>query len=154
MGKELEKAGAHILGIKDMAGVCRPAAARALVQALKDEVGLPIHFHTHDTSGAGVASVLAAIEAGADAVDGAMDAMSGLTSQPSLGAIIAAVQHTERDSGIDPRRLAPFSRYWEGVRRYYAPFEAEMRAGTSMCTATKCQAANTPICANKPAAWG
>ncbi len=131
MGKELEKAGAHILGIKDMAGVCRPAAARALVQALKDEVGLPIHFHTHDTSGAGVASVLAAIEAGADAVDGAMDAMSGLTSQPSLGAIIAAVQHTERDSGIDPRRLAPFSRYWEGVRRYYAPFEAEMRAGTS-----------------------
>ncbi len=131
MAKELEKAGAHILGIKDMAGVCRPAAARALVRALKDEVGLPIHFHTHDTSGGAVATVLAAVEAGADAVDAAMDAMSGLTSQPSMGAIIAALQHTERDSGIHPQRLAPFSRYWEAVRRYYAPFEADIRAGTS-----------------------
>lgn len=131
MAKELEKAGAHILGIKDMAGVCRPAAARALVKALKEEVGLPIHFHTHDTSGASVASVLAAVEAGVDAVDGAMDAMSGLTSQPSLGAIVAALEHTERDTGLTHGRIAPFSRYWEGVRRYYAPFEADIRAGTS-----------------------
>ena len=131
MAKELEKAGAHILGIKDMAGVCRPAAARELVRALKEEVGLPIHFHTHDTSGASVASVLAAVEAGVDAVDGAMDAMSGLTSQPSLGAIVAALEHTERDTGLTHRRIAPFSRYWEGVRRYYAPFEADIRAGTS-----------------------
>lgn len=131
MAKELEKAGAHILGIKDMAGVCRPAAARALVKALKEEVGLPIHFHTHDTSGASVASVLAAVEAGVDAVDGAMDAMSGLTSQPSLGAIVAALEHTGRDTGLTHGRIAPFSRYWEGVRRYYAPFEADIRAGTS-----------------------
>ncbi|MBR4738146.1 MAG: pyruvate carboxylase [Rhodocyclaceae bacterium] len=131
MAKELEKAGAHILGIKDMAGVCRPAAARELVRALKEEVGLPIHFHTHDTSGASVASVLAAVEAGVDAVDGAMDAMSGLTSQPSLGAIVAALEHTERDTGLTHGRIAPFSRYWEGVRRYYAPFEADIRAGTS-----------------------
>jgi pyruvate carboxylase len=131
MAKQLEKAGAHILGIKDMAGVCRPAAARALVKALKEEVGLPIHFHTHDTSGGSVASVLAAVEAGVDAVDGAMDAMSGLTSQPSLGAIVAALEHTERDSGLTHGRIAPFSRYWEGVRRYYAPFEADIRSGTS-----------------------
>ncbi len=131
MARQLEKAGAHILGIKDMAGVCRPAAARALVRALKEETGLPIHFHTHDTSGGAVATVLAAVEAGVDAVDGAMDAMSGLTSQPSLGAIVAALEHTERDSGFSPGRIAPFSRYWEGVRRYYAPFEADIRAGTS-----------------------
>ncbi|MBQ6657402.1 MAG: pyruvate carboxylase [Ottowia sp.] len=131
MAKELEKAGAHILGIKDMAGVCRPAAARALVKALKEEVGLPIHFHTHDTSGGSIASVLAAVEAGVDAVDGAMDAMSGLTSQPSLGAIVAALEHTERDTGLTHGRIAPFSRYWEGVRRHYAPFEADIRAGTS-----------------------
>jgi pyruvate carboxylase len=129
--RQLEQAGAHIIGIKDMAGVCRPAAARTLVKALKDEVGLPIHFHTHDTSGGSVASVLAAVEAGVDAVDGAMDAMSGLTSQPSLGAMIAALENTERDTGLAFGRIAPFSRYWEGVRRFYAPFEADIRAGTS-----------------------
>ncbi|MBK1680977.1 pyruvate carboxylase [Rhodocyclus tenuis] len=131
MARQLEKAGAHILGIKDMAGVCRPAAAHALVKALKEEVGLPIHFHTHDTSGGAVASVLAAVAAGVDAVDGAMDAMSGLTSQPSLGAIVAALENSERDSGLTPARIAPFSRYWEGVRRFYAPFEADIRASTS-----------------------
>jgi len=131
MAKQLEKAGAHIIGIKDMAGICRPAAARALVKALREEVGLPLHFHTHDTGGGAVASVLAAVEAGIDAVDGAMDAMSGLTAQPSLGAIVAALQFTERDTGLTPARIAPFSRYWENVRRYYAPFEADIRAGTS-----------------------
>jgi len=131
MAKQLEKAGAHLIGIKDMAGVCRPPAARALVKALREEVGLPIHFHTHDTSGGSVASVLAAAEAGAHAVDGAMDAMSGLTSQPSLGTIIAGLAHTARDTGLTPARIEPFSRYWEGVRRQYAPFEADMRSGTS-----------------------
>ncbi|OUI87523.1 pyruvate carboxylase [Acetobacter sp. DmW_043] len=131
MAKQIEKAGAHILGIKDMAGVCRPAAIKTLVKALKEEVGLPIHFHTHDTSGGSVASVLAAAEAGVDIVDGAMDAMSGLTSQPSLGAVIASLQHTERDTGLTPERIAPFSRYWEGVRQSYAPFEADIRSGTS-----------------------
>lgn len=131
MAKALEKAGAHVLGIKDMAGVCRPRAARALVTALKEEVGLPIHFHTHDTSGISAASVLAAIEAGCDAVDGAMDAMSGLTSQPNLGSIVAALQGSERDTGVDLDALKSVSTYWEGVRRYYAPFEADMRSGTS-----------------------
>jgi len=130
IARQLEKAGAHVLGIKDMAGVCKPRAARALVGALRGEVGLPIHFHTHDTSGISAASVLAAAEAGVDAVDGALDAMSGLTSQPNLGAIAAALVGSERDPGLDPDSLQALSRYWEGARRYYAPFEADMRAGT------------------------
>jgi len=131
MARQLEKAGAHVLGIKDMAGVCKPRAARELVTALKQEVGLPIHFHTHDTSGISAASVLAAIEAGCDAVDGALDAMSGMTSQPNLGAIAAALAGSERDSGLDLAAMQSLSHYWEGVRRQYSPFEADMRAGTS-----------------------
>ena len=113
MAKALEKAGAHVLGIKDMAGVCRPRAAHALVKALKQEIGLPIHFHTHDTSGISAASVLAAIDAGVDAVDGAMDAMSGLTSQPNLGSIVAALQGSKRDTGVRTRRFKALSHYWE-----------------------------------------
>jgi pyruvate carboxylase len=131
MAKQLEKAGAHIIGIKDMAGVCRPRAITALVKAIKEEVGLPVHFHTHDTSGASIASVLAAIEAGVDAVDGAMDSMSGLTSQPSLGGIIASTEGSARDSGITLSQIRPVSAYWEGVRKYYSPFEADIRSGTS-----------------------
>ena len=131
MAKELEKAGAHVLGIKDMAGVCKPRAARELVRALKQEVGLPIHFHTHDTSGIAAASVLAAIEAGVDAVDGALDSMSGLTSQPNLGAIVAALSGSERDPKIDFEAMQQLSTYWEGVRKIYAPFEADIRSGTA-----------------------
>ncbi|MCG3170115.1 MAG: 4-hydroxy-2-oxovalerate aldolase [Pseudomonadales bacterium] len=131
LARQLEAAGAHILAIKDMAGVCRPRAARELVRALKQETGLPIHFHTHDTSGIAAASVLAAVEAGCDAVDGALDAMSGLTSQPNLGAIAAALAGTARDPGIDAQALQDVSQYWEGVRRQYAPFESDLRAGTS-----------------------
>ncbi|MCC6657606.1 MAG: biotin/lipoyl-binding protein, partial [Rhodocyclaceae bacterium] len=124
-------AGAHILGIKDMAGVCRPRAARELIRTLKQEVGLPIHFHTHDTSGIAAASVLAAVEAGVDAVDGALDAMSGLTSQPNLGSIVAALQGSPRDPGVDLDAMQAISLYWEGVRRSYAPFEADIRSGTA-----------------------
>ncbi|MBM3390999.1 MAG: pyruvate carboxylase [Betaproteobacteria bacterium] len=131
LAKQLERAGAHVLGIKDMAGVCRPRAARELVRALKQEVGLPIHFHTHDTSGISAASVLAAVEAGVDAVDGALDAMSGLTSQPNLGSIAAALQGAPRDPGIDLDAMQALSQYWEGVRRAYAPFEADIRSGTA-----------------------
>lgn len=131
MARALEQAGAHILCIKDMAGVARPRAIRALVEALRQEIALPIHFHTHDTSGVAAASVLAAIDAGVDAVDGAMDAMSGLTSQPNLGAIAAALAGSARDPGLRQDKLAEVSDYWEGVRRFYAPFEADMRAGTS-----------------------
>ena len=131
LARELERAGAHILGIKDMAGVCKPAAARRLVTALKQEVGIPIHFHTHDTSGIGAAAVLAAVDAGVDAVDGAMDALSGLTSQPNLGSIVDALHGHERDPGLDRAAIRRISRYWEQVREYYAGFESEIRSGTA-----------------------
>ncbi len=131
LARELQAAGAHIIGIKDMAGLCRPAAARALVAALKAETGLPLHFHTHDTSGISAASVLAAAEAGCDAVDGAIDAMSGLTSQPNLGSIAEALRHGERDPGIDTANLRRLSTYWEQVRQGYAAFESDIRSGAS-----------------------
>lgn len=131
LAKQLEQAGAQILGIKDMAGVCKPRAARELIRTLKQEVGIPIHFHTHDTSGIAAASVLAAVEAGCDAVDGALDALSGLTSQPNLGAIAAALAGSERDPGLDLDAMQGLSHYWEGVRRFYAPFEADIRSGTA-----------------------
>ncbi|MDE0174685.1 MAG: pyruvate carboxylase [Defluviicoccus sp.] len=131
LARELEAAGAHILCIKDMAGLCKPAAARTLVAELKREIGIPIHFHTHDTSGISAASVLAAVEAGVDAVDAAMDSMSGLTSQPSFGSIVAALRHSERDPGIDPDTVMMLSTYWEQVRNGYRAFESDFRAGTS-----------------------
>ncbi|HZH05504.1 MAG TPA: pyruvate carboxylase subunit B, partial [Lautropia sp.] len=131
LAKELERAGCHILGIKDMAGVCRPRAAAALVKALREETSLPIHFHTHDTSGAAAASVLAAVGAGADAFDAALDSMSGLTSQPNLNSIVAMLQGDERDPGLSHQALREISDYFEGVRRYYAPFESDIRAGTA-----------------------
>jgi pyruvate carboxylase len=131
LAKELKAAGAHILGIKDMAGLCQPRAAYTLVKTLKEEVGLPIHFHTHDTSGIAAASVLAAIEAGADAVDGAMDSMSGLTSQPNLGSIVEALRHGPRDSGLNPEHVRILSTYWEQVRHCYAAFESDLRSGAS-----------------------
>ncbi len=131
LARQLEAAGAHVLGINDMAGVCKPGAIDQLVRALKGEIGLPIHFHTHDTSGLSAASVLAAAHAGADAVDGALDAMSGLTSQPNLGAINAALRGTARDPGVDVTAMRQISDYWEGARRYYAPFESGIRSGTA-----------------------
>ncbi|HEU4531534.1 MAG TPA: pyruvate carboxylase [Steroidobacteraceae bacterium] len=131
LAKELQAAGTHVLGIKDMAGLCQPRAAGLLVKTLKEEVGLPIHFHTHDTSGIAAASVLAAIDAGADAVDGAVDALSGLTSQPNLGSIVEALRHGPRESGIDPDNLRIVSSYWEQVRHIYGAFESDIRAGAS-----------------------
>jgi pyruvate carboxylase len=131
LGRQLAAAGAHILGIKDMAGLCQPRAAQMLVRALKEETGLPVHFHTHDTSGIAAASVLAAVEAGADAVDGALDAMSGLTSQPNLTSIVEALRHGPRDPGVDPDQLRVLSDYWQQVRGLYAAFESDLRAGAS-----------------------
>jgi pyruvate carboxylase len=131
MAKELKNMGAQVLAIKDMGGLCQPRAAATLVKALKEEVGLPLHFHTHDTSGIAAASVLAAIEAGADAVDGAIDAMSGLTSQPNLGSIVEALRFGSRDSLLDPEKLRSISAYWEQVRRGYVAFESDIRAGAS-----------------------
>ncbi|MGB1236147.1 MAG: pyruvate carboxylase, partial [Planktomarina sp.] len=131
MAKQLEAAGAHVLGLKDMAGLLKPAAARVLVKALKEEVGLPIHFHTHDTSGISGATVLAAAEAGVDAVDAAMDAFSGGTSQPTLGSIVEALQNTDRDTGLDITAIRDISTYWEGVRAQYSAFESGLQAPAS-----------------------
>ncbi len=131
MARELEEAGAHIIAVKDMAGLCKPTAATTLIKALKEETGLPIHFHTHDTSGIAAASVIAAVEAGVDAVDLAMDSLSGLTSQPSFGSINAALMHTPRATGLKQDAVRAMSHYWEQVRRGYYAFESDIRAGTS-----------------------
>ena len=125
LAKELEAAGCHILGIKDMAGLMRPAAIRKLVSVLRDEVSLPIHFHTHDTSGIAAATILAASEAGVDAVDLAMDAVSGSTSQPCLGSVVTALQGSERDTELDPQAIREMSVRWEIIRRQYEAFESE-----------------------------
>ena len=131
MAKELEAAGAHVLGLKDMAGLLKPTAAKALIGALKQEVGLPIHFHTHDTSGISGATVLAAAEAGVDAVDTAMDAFAGGTSQPALGSIVEALAHTERDTGLDIAEIRKISGYWEQARAQYSAFESGLQAPAS-----------------------
>ncbi|MGM9612645.1 MAG: pyruvate carboxylase [Butyricicoccus sp.] len=128
LAKEIEKRGAHILCIKDMSGLLRPYAAKKLVTALKNEVGLPIHLHTHDTSGNQVAALLMAAEAGVDIVDTAIDSLSSITSQPSMNAVVAALAGQERDTGLDPARLQTLSDYWADVRLRYASFDHGMKA--------------------------
>ena len=131
LAKELEKMGAHMLAIKDMAGLCRPYAAKALVKALKDEIGIPVHFHTHDTSGINAASILQASEAGVDVVDLAIASMSGSTSQPNMNSIVAALQNTPRATGLDLDTLNEFSDYWEHVRPFYTPFDTAPKTGSA-----------------------
>ena len=131
MAKELEAAGAHMLGLKDMAGLLKPAAATVLIKALKEETSLPIHFHTHDTSGAAIATVHAATMAGVDIVDAAMDALSGNTSQPTLGSVVESLARTDRDTGLDIAAIRDISNYWEAVRDHYAAFESGMQAPAS-----------------------
>ncbi len=131
LAKELERMGAHLLAIKDMAGLCRPYAAQKLVKALKDEVGIPIHFHTHDTSGVNSASILRASDAGVDVVDLAIASMSGSTSQPNLNSVAAALQNTPRDTRLDLQALNEFSDYWEKVREVYAPFDTAPKTGSA-----------------------
>ena len=131
MAKELQAAGTHVLGLKDMGGLVKPDAARVLVKALKEETGLPIHFHTHDTAGIALASILAAADAGVDAVDCAMDALSGNTSQATLGTLVAALQNSERSTGLDPLAIRHISNYWESVRDHYAAFESGMQSPSS-----------------------
>jgi pyruvate carboxylase len=131
LAKDLERAGAHILAVKDMAGLLKPAAARVLFKALREETDLPIHFHTHDTSGLSAATVLAAIESGVDAVDAAMDSFSGNTSQPCLGSIVEALKGSPRDPGLDPAAIRKISFYWEAVRNQYAAFESDLKGPAS-----------------------
>ena len=129
--KELEKAGAHIIAVKDMAGLLKPAAARLLFKALREATDLPIHFHTHDTSGIAAATVLAAVDSGVDAVDAAMDALSGNASQPCLGSIVEALQGSDRETGLDAGWIRQISFYWEAVRNQYAAFESDLKGPAS-----------------------
>jgi len=131
LAKELEKMGAHMIAIKDMAGLCRPLAVRTLVKALREEVGLPVHFHTHDTAGTQAAAILQASDAGVDVVDLALASMSGSTSQPNLNSIVAALQHSPRDTQLDLDSLNEFADYWERVREYYHPFDTAPKTGSA-----------------------
>lgn len=130
LAEQMVDAGAHVIGIKDMAGLLRAGAAEKLVAALRDRFDQPVHVHTHDTAGGQLATLLAASRAGADAVDAAAAPMAGTTSQPSMSALVAALAHTERDTGIDLGAVGDLEPYWEAVRRVYAPFESGLAGPT------------------------
>jgi pyruvate carboxylase len=131
MAKELEQMGAHILAIKDMAGLLKPFAAFQLVKALKENIGIPVHLHTHDTSSNGSATLLMACQAGVDIVDAALSSLSGLTAQPNLNALVSALHGTEWDPQLNEEGLQRLANYWETVRDYYAPFESGLKSGTA-----------------------
>lgn len=131
MAKQLESMGAHILGIKDMAGLLKPYAAELLVRTLKSEIGIPIHLHTHDTAGTQAGSILKAAEAGVDAADAAMAAMAGGTSQPNLNTLVETLRFTDRDTRLPGEPLEEISDYWHGVRQFYRPFESTMHPATA-----------------------
>ncbi|MCH6229831.1 pyruvate carboxylase [Microbacterium sp. CFH 31415] len=130
LAEQIVESGAHILAIKDMAGLIRPAAAAKLVTALRERFDLPVHLHTHDTAGGQLATLLAASAAGVDAVDAAAAPMSGTTSQPSLSALVAALAHTDRDTGLSLQAVSDLEPYWEGVRHLYRPFESGLASPT------------------------
>ena len=129
--KELEGLGCHMLGIKDMSGLLKPMAATELISALKSELNIPIHLHTHDSTGNGVATLLMAAQAGVDIVDVAFNGIAGLTSQPGLNSLVAALELTKRDTGLDIIKLQKISDYWGEVRKYYSQFESGMRSGSA-----------------------
>ncbi|MGX1099294.1 pyruvate carboxylase [Amorphus sp. MBR-141] len=131
LAEDLDAAGCHVIAIKDMAGLLKPAAATVLVKALREVTDKPIHLHTHDTSGASAATLLAAVDAGVDAIDAATDALSGLTSQPCLGSVVAALARSPRDPGLDADAIRRISFFWEAVRNQYAAFEADLKAPAS-----------------------
>ena len=130
LAEEIVEAGAHVLAIKDMAGLLRAPAARTLVTALRERFDLPVHLHTHDTAGGQLATLLAAVDAGVDAVDGASAAVSGTTSQPSLSALVAATDYSPRETGLDLQAVCDLEPYWESVRKLYAPFESGLPSPT------------------------
>ncbi len=154
LAEQIVDAGAHVLAIKDMAGLLRPAAATTLVSALRSRFDLPIHVHTHDTAGGQLASYIAAWQAGADAVDGAAAPLAGTTSQPALSSIIAAAAQTDYDTGISLDAVGDLEPYWEALRKVYAPFESGMAARPVGCTAMRFPAVSCPTCTSRPRRWG
>ncbi len=155
LARELEHRGANLIAIKDMAGLCKPAAAERLIKALREEVGVPIHFHTHDIGGAQAASVLRGAEVGLDIADGAVASMSGLTSQPSLNALVESLRFTPRESGVDPMALIQMSQYWEEVRKLMRPSSRARARRQPISTCWRCPAASIPTCTSRPrpSAW-
>ncbi|HSI70319.1 MAG TPA: pyruvate carboxylase [Gillisia sp.] len=131
LGKQMEDAGAHILGIKDMAGILKPYAAEELIGALKSRINIPIHLHTHDTSSIQAATYLKAVEAGVDVIDVALGGLSGLTSQPNFNSIVEMLASEDRIPDINIEKLNEYSHYWEAVRSYYYPFESGLKAGSA-----------------------
>lgn len=127
LAKDIENAGAHILAIKDMAGLLKPYAAKELITALKSEVDIPIHLHTHDTSSIQSATYLKAIEAGVDVVDVALAGLSGLTSQPNFNSLAESMRFQPRENKLDIQKLNEYSTYWSDVREYYYPFESGLK---------------------------
>ncbi|WP_326647751.1 pyruvate carboxylase [Streptomyces sp. NBC_01750] len=130
LAEQIVDAGAHVLAIKDMAGLLRPPAARKLVTALRERFDLPVHLHTHDTAGGQLATLIAAIDAGVDAVDAAVASMAGTTSQPPLSALVAATDHSERETGLSLQAVGDLEPYWEATRKVYAPFESGLASPT------------------------
>jgi pyruvate carboxylase len=131
LAKDLENAGSHILGVKDMSGLLKPYAAKVLIEALKDTVKIPIHLHTHDTSSLQSATYMQAIDAGVDVVDCALGALSGMTSQPNFNSIVEMMRFHERENPYNVKSLNQFSNYWESVRDYYHPFESGMKSSSA-----------------------
>jgi pyruvate carboxylase len=130
LAEQIAGAGAHVIGVKDMAGLLRPPAAARLISALRERFDLPVHLHTHDTAGGQLATYLAAIQAGVDAVDTASAPMAGTTSQPAMSALVAAMDHTDRATGLSLEAVCDLEPYWEAVRRLYAPFESGLPSPT------------------------
>ncbi|MEZ6120459.1 MAG: pyruvate carboxylase subunit B [Pirellulaceae bacterium] len=131
LAKQLEKMGAHILAIKDMAGLCKPEAASLLIRTLKQEIGIPIHFHTHDTAGIQAAAILNGAEVDLDIADAAMAPMSGGTSQPNLNTVVEALRFSDRETDLDIEKLDAIADYWRSVREFYAPFESQVLPATA-----------------------
>ncbi len=155
LAEQIVDAGAHVLAIKDMAGLLRPQAATALVSALRSRFDLPVHVHTHDTPGGQLATYLAAWQAGANAVDGAAAPLAGTTSQPALSSIVAATAHTEYDTGLSLSAVCDLEPYWEALRKVYAPFESgRSRPRPAGCTPTRSPAASCPTCVSRPSRSG
>lgn len=154
LAERIVDTGAHVLAIKDMAGLLRPSSATTLVTALRREFDLPIHVHTHDTVGGQLATYVAAVAAGADAVDGASAPMAGTTSQPSLSAIVAAFAHTELDTGLDLQAVCSLEPYWEALRAVYRPFEAAPPGPTGRVYAHEIPEGSCPTFAPRPRCSG
>ena len=153
LAEEIVGTGAHVLAIKDMAGLLRAPAATRLVRAWEN-FDLPVHLHTHDTAGGQIGTLLAAIDAGVDAVDAACSSMAGTTSQPSLSALVAATDGTERPTGLDIDKVFSLEPYWEAVRQLYKPFESGLASPRVASTSTRSPAGSCPTCASRPSPSG